>query len=114
MNQRDYSDFQLWFSDGPWHERYKMCTPDCTGTPASTTTYFADTITGSYSEKVVSGSTTIWRDYIVANGQIVALRTTGATVSTVYIIPDHLGSTSVITDASATVTAMTPGAAGAI
>lgn len=84
---------------GPWHERYKMCVPACTGTPTATTTYFADTVTGSYSEMVVSGGTTTWRDYIVADGQIVAMRSkTGSTVATIYMVNDHLGSPSAITD----------------
>ena len=50
---------------------------------------------------VVLGSTTTWRDYIVADGQIVALRSkTGSTVSMLYTIPDHLGSTAIVTDAA--------------
>ncbi len=83
---------------GAWHGRYKMCAPDCT-TPSTTTYYLPDPATGAYSEKVVSGATVTWRDYIVADGQIVALRSkTGATVSMLYIVSDHLGSTAVVTD----------------
>ncbi len=48
---------------------------------------------------MVSGTTTTWRDYIVADGQIVALRSkTGASVSMLYIVTDHLGSTAAVTD----------------
>jgi RHS repeat-associated protein len=83
---------------GPWHGRYKMCAPDCT-TPTTTTTYLADPFTGTYSEKVVSGATTTWRDYIVAGGQIVALRTkTGSTTAMLYLVSDHLGSTAIVSD----------------
>ncbi len=87
-----------------WHGRYKMCAPDCTA-PSTTTYYLPDPATGAYSEKVVSGATTTWRDYIVADGQIVALRSkTGASVTMLYIVADHLGSTAVVTDTATPMT----------
>ncbi len=83
---------------GTWHDRFKMCVPDCT-TPSATTYYLLDPATGAYSEKVVSGTTTIWRDYIAADNQIVALRSkVGSSVGLLYIVPDHLGSIAAVTD----------------
>lgn len=46
----------------------------------------------------VSRSTTTWRDYIVADGQIVAERfNTAGTIDWRYMVPDHLGSITTIT-----------------
>jgi len=57
-----------------FHQRYKMCVPDCTA-PTTTANYLVDPMTGVYSEKVVSGSTTTWNDYIAVPGAgIVAVR----------------------------------------
>ena len=93
---------------------------------STTTTYLNDPVSGAMSEAVTSGGTTVWRDYIVADGGIVALRTTspatgtatnwgdttnaiwgnssfkwyGTGVSVLYFTTDHLGSTSVLTDPS--------------
>jgi hypothetical protein len=71
---------------------------------STTTTYFNDPVTGAGSEEYVSGSTTTWRDYIVADSGIVAERlNTGGTVSLLYFNTDHLGSSAVLTNASGTV-----------
>ncbi|HEY5048236.1 MAG TPA: RHS repeat-associated core domain-containing protein [Rhizomicrobium sp.] len=62
-----------------------------------TTTYLNDPITGTLSETSGSGPGASWRDYIVANGSIVAERfVTSGTVSVLYFNGDHLGSTSVL------------------
>jgi RHS repeat-associated protein len=84
---------------GAWHSRYKMCVPDCTA-PASTTYYLYDPATGGMSEKVVTSSSTTWKDYIVAPGAgLVAVRSkTGSTVSLRYIVTDHLGSVTSVSD----------------
>ncbi len=65
-----------------YHQRYKMCTPNCTS-PTATTYYMHDPMTGMYSERVVAGSSTTWNDYIVVPGAgIVAVRIkTGGTIS---------------------------------
>ncbi|HEX3653753.1 MAG TPA: RHS repeat-associated core domain-containing protein [Rhizomicrobium sp.] len=77
---------------GDLHQRYKMCTPDCTS-PTSTTYYLYDPVTGGMSEKVVSGSNTTWNDYVAVDGQIVAARiNTGSTANWKYVVGDHLGS----------------------
>ena len=93
---------------------------------STTTTYLNDPVSGAMSEAVTSGGTTVWRDYIAADGGIVALRTTapatgtatnwgdttnaiwgnasfkwyGTAISVLYFTTDHLGSTSVLTDPS--------------
>ncbi len=61
-------------------------------------------------EKAVSGATTTWHDYVTVDGAIAAERfctgaapcSTGATWS--WFVTDHLGSTSVLTNAAGTVT----------
>lgn len=52
------------------------------------------------SEKLVSGSTTVWKDYIVAPGAgLVAVRSkTGSIVSLRYVVTDHLGSVTSVSD----------------
>ncbi|MBV9990345.1 MAG: RHS repeat-associated core domain-containing protein, partial [Alphaproteobacteria bacterium] len=69
------------------------------------TSYLYDPMTGAMSDKVVSGSTTTYNDYITVPGVgIVALRNKiGTTVSWYYMALDHLGSISAITDASKSV-----------
>lgn len=90
---------------GAWHSRYKMCAPDCTA-PTSTTYYLTDPATGGMSEKLVTSSTTTWKDYIVAPGAgLVAVRSkTGSTVSLRYIVTDHLGSITSVSDTSTPIT----------
>jgi len=74
------------------------------GSSASTTTYLNDSVSGSMSEKFVSGSSTTWRDYIAADNGLVAERfNTGGTVTVNYVVSDHLGSTGSVTDSSGTV-----------
>ncbi|HEX5324012.1 MAG TPA: RHS repeat-associated core domain-containing protein [Capsulimonadaceae bacterium] len=88
------------------HARVKQVT---TGTAAGTTYYLNDPVTGTLEEELLSGSTTTWHDYIMADGRMVAERfCTGAapctgTPTLEYFVPDHLGSISVITDASGNV-----------
>jgi RHS repeat-associated protein len=86
---------------GAFHQRYKMCVPNCT-TPTTTTDYLADPMTGMYSEKVATSSATIYSDYIVVPGAgIVAVRIkTGGTVLWRYAGVDHLGSVVTLTDPS--------------
>jgi hypothetical protein len=45
------------------------------------------------SETVISGSNTTWNDYIVVDGQIVAVRIdANGTANWKYVVGDHLGS----------------------
>ncbi|MBS1982826.1 MAG: hypothetical protein JST16_01535, partial [Bdellovibrionales bacterium] len=75
-----------------------------------TTYYLNDPISGTMSEKTVSGSTVTWHDYLVADGRMVGERfctgaapcSTGATWS--FFVSDHLGSIAVVTDSAGTVT----------
>jgi RHS repeat-associated protein len=93
------------FVYGPEHQRTKMCVPNCTS-PTATTWYLYDPATGGISEKVVSGSTTTWRDYIVVPGAgLVAVRIkSGSSVTWLYEVPDHLGSAAAVVN----VMGMTP------
>jgi RHS repeat-associated protein len=51
---------------------------------------------------VVTATSTTWRDYIQADGKIVAERfSTGTTVTISYFVTDHLGSIAVVTDSTA-------------
>ncbi|MBS1985528.1 MAG: VCBS repeat-containing protein, partial [Bdellovibrionales bacterium] len=51
------------------HQRIKQCTgTSCSG---GTTYYLNDPISGTMSEKTVSGSTVTWHDYLVADGRMV-------------------------------------------
>jgi RHS repeat-associated protein len=83
------------------HQRVKMDeVSSCGGSPTSTTYYLNDSISGLMSEKVVSGSTTTYKDYLMAGGAMVGLRTkvgTG-TPAIAYYALDHLGSIVVTTD----------------
>lgn len=80
--------------------RYKKCLGGCTS-PTATTLYLNGPV---QSEKVVAGSTTTWNDYIAVEGQLVAIHfKTGSTETMRYLVNDHLGSSSVMTDASGTV-----------
>jgi RHS repeat-associated protein len=73
---------------------------------ATTTAYLSDPASGAMSEKVISGSTTTWSDYLLADGHFVAERfctgatpcTSGATMK--YFITDHLGSVAVVMDSA--------------
>ncbi|HEY1707186.1 MAG TPA: FG-GAP-like repeat-containing protein [Rhizomicrobium sp.] len=101
------------------HSRIKQVTA---GTTAGTTTYLNDPFGGATEEKYVVAGSATWRDYIVADGQMIALRSVGnssppvwgsvvwgafswtassaTTPVVLYFTLDHLGSISVITDAS--------------
>lgn len=84
------------------YRRIKQCVPGC-NTPTAVTTYL--NALGGMSEKFVSGGTTTWRDYVVADGRLVALRAkTGTTVTLRYFVLDHLGSVSVVSDETGAVT----------
>jgi RHS repeat-associated protein len=71
-------------------------------TAASTTTttnYLNDPISGAMGEKVVSGSTSTWNDYLLVDGRPVGERTSTAGATTwQFFILDHLGSVAVVTD----------------
>ena len=84
---------------GSEHQRYKMCNPNCTS-PTSTTLYLYDPATGGMSEKTGLGPGAIWRDYIIADGQIVAVRSkVGISTPTWrYVVGDHLDSVTTLTD----------------
>jgi RHS repeat-associated protein len=59
------------------------------------TYYFNDAGTGAMTERIIpTTGSTIWRNYIMADGRIVAERTVRSTTVTVrYFVLDHLGST---------------------
>jgi RHS repeat-associated protein len=90
------------------HQRVKMegRESSCTGTLNNTTYYLNDPASGAMSEKFVAGSTTTWRDYIMADGHMVAERfkVVGGSTSLRYFVLDHLGSVAAITDEAGTVT----------
>ena len=79
------------------HARVKMTE----GT--AVTTYLNDPASGATSEKSVTGGVTTWRDYLMADGRIVAERFSGATTAVRYFVTDHLGSVAVATDESGAV-----------
>jgi RHS repeat-associated protein len=80
------------------HARIKMCVPACSGIPATTT--YLNTM-GQLEEKYVASGVTTWRDYIQADGKLVAERSkTGTVVTLSYFVTDHLGSVSVVTDST--------------
>ena len=80
------------------HTRVKMTAP------SGTTYYLNDPATGAMSEKLVSGSTTTWHDYIAAPGDgLVAEKFSGGTTAIRYITLDHLGSIAVVTNESGAV-----------
>jgi RHS repeat-associated protein len=71
------------------------------------TYYYNDPVSGAASELYapLSGSSQ-WRDYLMADGRMVAERTTpvgGMTPTWQYFVADHLGSIAVVTDASGAV-----------
>ncbi len=75
------------------------------GSATVTTTYLNDAISGGMEDHVVSGSTTTWNDYLMADGKLIAERSCAATtptcssgMTTQYLITDHLGSVGVVTD----------------
>jgi RHS repeat-associated protein len=94
------------------HARIKMevRASTCGGTLSATVYYLNDPVSGAMSEKLVAGGTTTWRDHIRAGGGIVAERScTGATpcssgATWAYFVLDHLGSSTVLTDAAGTAT----------
>jgi RHS repeat-associated protein len=71
-----------------------------------TTNYLNDPISGAIAEKVVSGATATWNDYLMADGKMVGERICSspspscpaANATWQYFILDHLGSVSVVTD----------------
>jgi len=76
-----------------------------TASTTTTTTYLNDPINGAASEKAVTGGTVAWNNYLMADGKLIAERSTvGASVTTSYFVLDHLGSIAVVTDGTGTVT----------
>jgi RHS repeat-associated protein len=66
------------------------------------TWYFRNPAAGSASE-LLAGTTSTWRDYLVAYREIVAERfDTGGTPTVYYFVADHLASTAALTDANET------------
>jgi RHS repeat-associated protein len=72
----------------------------------TTTNYLNDPTSGAFAEKVISGSTITWNDYLTVDGRLVGERICSAIVSNCpaanaawqYFITDHLGSVSVVTN----------------
>jgi RHS repeat-associated protein len=67
--------------------------------------YVNDPTSGAMSERVLSTTSPVmWNDYIMAGGQMVAVRVTGTSgATTKYFHKDHLGSIAAVTDPSGTV-----------
>ena len=87
------------------------------GSNAATTIYLNDPITGAMSEKLTSGSTVVWHDYIASAGGVVAEKFSGGTTAVRYFVADHLGSAAAAMDEAGrwwNAIPMTPGAGGAI
>jgi hypothetical protein len=87
------------FSYGAEHQRYRECASGCGGLDPSTL-YLYDPATGGVSERYAPVLHPVtWRDYIVADGRIVAVRMlTGSTLVWSYVVGDHLNSTTSIAD----------------
>jgi RHS repeat-associated protein len=98
---------QLALTYDPDHARAEMCLPDCIshGPTSVDTQYMNDPNTGTMSELVTAGASITWRNYILADGKMVAERfKTGSGAATFdYFITDHLGSVAVVTDSTGTV-----------
>ena len=73
------------------------------GSNAATTIYLNDPITGAMSEKLTSGSTVVWHDYIASAGGVVAEKFSGGTTAVRYFVADHLGSAAAAMDESGAV-----------
>lgn len=78
---------------------------ETTGGVTTATTYLNDPSSGLGSEKVVSGSVTIWNDYLIVAGQRIAQRSivNGGTPTLKYFLQDHLGSVAVVMDGTGAV-----------
>ena len=88
------------FSYDSAHARIKQAI----GGASPSTTYYLNAL-GARSEKFVAGTTTTWRDYIYAAGQLVAEHfNTAGTITMRYAVDDHLGSVSSVADETAAVT----------
>jgi hypothetical protein len=82
-----------------------------TASTASTTTYLNDPINGAMSERIATGATITWNDYLTVDGKLVGEHscssptppcTGGATWQ--YFVLDHLGSVAVVTGPTGAVT----------
>jgi RHS repeat-associated protein len=95
---------------GPEHERINGNVPGI-----GVVWYLTDPSSGAQAEEFdpTGSGPFAWRDYIMADGKLVAIRTCattsatapcpGTTPSYVYTVADHLGSTAALSDASGTV-----------
>ncbi len=83
------------------HQRIKQTL--VAGSTTTVTTYLNDPASGAMEDKAVTGSTTTWHDYILADGHIVAEKFSGGTNALRYFILDHLGSIAVVTNESGAV-----------
>jgi len=89
------------FQYGPEHQRLKQTWVDAEKT--LTTVYLADM--GLEIESNSKTGITAFKHYVQADGRVVAVQTrnSNATEDVRYLLPDHLGSTSVVTNASGAV-----------
>jgi len=74
-------------------------------TTASTTTYLNDPINGAMSEKVATGTSNTWNDYLTVDGRLIGERSCtaaapscGSGATWQYFVLDHLGSVAAVTD----------------
>lgn len=83
------------------HQRARMdVAPDCSGSsPASTTYYLHDALSGLMEDRVVSGGNTSFTDYLIVGGAIIGTHTqvnSNAPTTTFYVL-DSQGSVAVTT-----------------
>src|SRR5579885_2382082 len=84
----------------PDHQRIRM------DNGASFTFYLNDAASGAMTERVNASGTITWKSYLMADGRIVAIRSTTSGVTTMrYVVTDHLNSVAVILDEKAAVIA---------
>ncbi len=83
-----------------------------TASTTTTTNYLNDPVSGAMAEKVTTGSTNTWNDYLMVDGRLIGERTCSAAAPTCstgatwqYFVLDHLGSVAVVTDGTGTVLA---------
>jgi len=87
-----------------YDSEHTRITQVATGASAGTTVYLNDPASGAMEEQFTAGATMTWRDYIQADGHMVAMRlNTAGSISANYFTLDHLGSIAAVTDASGAV-----------
>lgn len=87
-----------------YDSEHKRIVQVATGANAGTTLYLNDPTSGAMEEKFTTAIASTWRDYVMADGRMVALRmSSGATTTLSYFVLDYLGSIAAIADAAGNV-----------